>query len=304
MEIKVEKVAQLSAHTGSVYSLAAGNEPANFYSAGSDKIIGKWSLIDFKPLPFSAKTDASIFSLCFIYQKNLLLIGLSDGQLHIIDCDTLKEIRHVKFHSQGIYDIKYSPVHNRFFLLSSDGSVTVWDGDSFQLIHHALLCNAKLRNADFNPDFSNIAVACGDAVVRIFETTALTLLCELKGHTMSANAVKYNHDGMVLFTGGKDAHFNIWDVSRKYSLLQSIPAHNYAIYSIDINSTGSYVATSSRDSTVKIWDAGNFKLLIRIDHKKYGGHTASVNKLLWINKNDYLVTAGDDKNIIVWKIVS
>ena len=63
-----------------------------------------------------------------------------------------------------------------------------------------------------------------------------------------------------------------------------------------------FFATGSRDKTIKIWNADNFELLLRIDNAKNKGHTQSVNKLLWSDFNNYLVSTGDDKAIMVWKI--
>ena len=43
-------------------------------------------------------------------------------------------------------------------------------------------------------------------------------------------------------------------------------------------------------------------MLLRIDKSKNEGHTYSVNKLLWSDFNNYLISTGDDKTIMVWEI--
>jgi WD40 repeat protein len=62
-----------------------------------------------------------------------------------------------------------------------------------------------------------------------------------------------------------------------------------------------YIATASRDKTVKIWDAENLKVLARIDKEKNEGHVNSVNTLQWMS-DEVLLTAGDDRSIIAWKV--
>ena len=102
-------------------------------------------------------------------------------------------------------------------------------------------------------------------------------------------------------SGGKDAHLNFWDV-KSYSLLKSVPAHNFAIYDITFSPDHKLFATASRDKTLKIWDFKTMELLVRINKENFDGHVNSVNKLYWSTFNDYLISAGDDKSLIIWKI--
>jgi WD40 repeat protein len=56
------------------------------------------------------------------------------------------------------------------------------------------------------------------------------------------------------------------------------------------------------DKSIKIWDATTFRLLKVIDRARHAGHGTSINKLLWTNFNNQLVSASDDKRISVWDI--
>ena len=120
-------------------------------------------------------------------------------------------------------------------------------------------------------------------------------------HQFSANVATYSPDGTLLLSGGRDAHLNIWD-AKSYTLIKSIPAHNFAIYDIVFSPDAKLFATASRDKTIKIWDAETFELLVRIDKEKWDGHLNSVNKLLWSSYNNYLISTGDDRSIMVWDV--
>jgi len=87
-------------------------------------------------------------------------------------------------------------------------------------------------------------------------------------------------------------------------LVKSIPAHNWAIYDIVFNPDATLFATASRDKTIKIWDAITYQLLKRITKENLNAHTYSVNKLLWSTYNNYLVSAGDDRTIVVREVTS
>ena len=85
-------------------------------------------------------------------------------------------------------------------------------------------------------------------------------------------------------------------------MTQSIAAHDGAIYDIAYSPNSDLFATASRDKTVKIWDAKTFQLLEVLNKEDYDGHQYSVNKLIWSTYNNYLISAGDDRTIIVWEI--
>jgi WD40 repeat protein len=94
---------------------------------------------------------------------------------------------------------------------------------------------------------------------------------------------------------------NIWQTDN-YELIKSIPAHNWAIYDIVFNPDTTLFATASRDKTIKIWDAKTYQLLHRITKENNEAHTHSVNKLLWSTYNNYLVSVGDDRVVMVREI--
>jgi WD40 repeat protein len=56
------------------------------------------------------------------------------------------------------------------------------------------------------------------------------------------------------------------------------------------------------DKSIKIWDLQEMKLLKVIDRARHAGHRTSVNKLLWTDFNNQLLSGSDDRSISVWDI--
>ena len=303
-KIGIEKTTQFHGHTGAIYSLEEASSEQYFFSGASDNILVEWDLSNPKENKVIAKFSAMVMAIKYIPKRNFILIGQSMGGVHIIDLNINKEIKLLKLHQQSIYDIQYLHERECFWVASADGSVSVWSINDFSLIKQISLCNKKIRSDDFNIRSKEAAIGCGDGTIRIFDFETFEEKIVLNEHLtdFSVNAVCYHPNGKYLLSGSRDATLKIWEIDTNYSLSRNIMAHNFAIYSIVFSPDNKKFATGSRDKTIKIWDATNFELLIRIDNKKYGGHTHSVNKLLWGKYENQLISAGDDKMVMTWKI--
>ena len=308
-KIQIEKAGQFTGHGGAIFTLEAAYNSHLFYSGSSDNLVVEWNLKDQQQNKVIARLPAKAMALKYIPDKNLLLIGQSAGGIHVIDLNKNEEIKLLQLHRLSIYDIQYLPEKECFWAVAGDGTLSVWSINDFSLITALKLCDKKIRSIDFNIVLKEAAIGCGDGTIRIFDSIAIGFETFeekkiLKGHVdgFSVNTVCYHPNGKYLLSGSRDAYLNVWDIENEYALIHHIPAHNYAIYSIAFSPDKKFFATGSRDKTIKIWQAENFDLLLRIDKSQHEGHTHSVNKLLWSDFNNYLISTGDDKAIIVWGI--
>jgi WD repeat-containing protein 61 len=301
MEIKVAKKNAFTGHNGSVYTLDTGDEPHLIFSGSSDRMVTRWNLDTQLNENFAAQFPAIVYAICYVPEKKLLLVGTSAGNIHILDVVKMQEIKILKHHAGPVFSIRYSLETGCLYSTGGDGNFASCSLEQLSLIKLKKLCAEKVRSIDFNYITSEIAVASGDCQVRIFDLHTLQEKNTIHAHGLSANTVRFSPDGKTLLTGGRDAHLNVWD-TKGYTPIKSIPAHNYALYDIVFRPDGKLFATASRDSTIKIWDAVTFEVLIRINKEKYMGHKNSVNKLIWSTYNNYLISTGDDRAIIIWEI--
>jgi WD40 repeat protein len=308
MEIITEKklearlIGALNGHTGCIYAVDKGLYANTIFTGGSDNFIAQWNLDTLQGEKFATSFEAHLYAICHIPEKELLLAGTTDGNIHIIDIVQKKEIRILKHHRGPVFDIKYSLETDCFYTAGGDGNLGVCSLGSLSLIKVITLCGGKLRSIDFNPNASEIAIAMGSCDVFILDLFTLRLKHGFIAHRLSANIARYTPDGKFLLSGGRDAHLNIWETTN-YTLVKSIPAHNWAIYDIAFSPDGALFATASRDKTVKIWDVKTFDLIKRLTKDCLTGHTHSVNKLLWSPFNNYLISVGDDKEVTIRTLI-
>ena len=302
--IGVTKIAQFEGHKGAIYTLEHAAESHLFFSGSYDSMVVEWNLANPPQNRAIAKLPEKAFALKYIPEKKLLLVGTYTGGIHVIDLVNNKEIKLLQLHQSIIFDIQYVVDKEWFFVLSADGSFSVWKIDGFDLVTIQRFGNYKMRSIDFCKKRNEAAIGYGDGTIRIIDIDTFKEKGIKRGHMeeYSVTTVKYHPSGTFLLSGSRDAHLNLWDIDNDYQLAQRIPAHNYAIYSIVFSPDGNHFATGSRDKTVKIWDANEVKLLLTLNSEKHGGHTHSVNKLMWCNYKNYLISTGDDCTIKVWEV--
>lgn len=298
--LAIKKIKQFIGHRNSIYILEKGSEPHLFFSGSGDGLVVEWNLIEDDDPIAIAKNPNQVFSLHHIPEKNLLFIGEMQGGIHVIDLASKKEIHYLLYHQKAIFDLQAND--NLLFAASGDGSVSIWSLDNFKLVKQILLSEQNIRSIDFHPNKKEMAVACSDNLIYIIDLKKNQVRQKLSANKNSIFSVKYSPDGKILLSGSRDAHLNIWEVEKNYELRQTFPAHLFTINHIVYSPDGKLFATASRDKTIKIWDSENFKLLKVIDKEKLEGHKNSVNKLLWTNYHNYLISCSDDRAIMVWEI--
>ncbi|KAJ3367088.1 hypothetical protein AMAG_01945 [Allomyces macrogynus ATCC 38327] len=84
------------------------------------------------------------------------------------------------------------------------------------------------------------------------------IVCQ--GHTRPLTRVRYNRDGDLMFSAGKDAKFNVWS-SATGELIGSYDGHTGVVWDIDVDANTTRTMSGSADSSARLWDARSGKCL-------------------------------------------
>ena len=300
--VQARKIHEWRNHAQGVYALANGRFPNTILSGSGDRFVAEWNMESLLPEAFSVKMEQSVYAVKCIVEKQMLTVGTSAGNLHVIDLSAKTELKNLELHEKGIFDLVYLRDAELLISFGGDGLMAVWDINSWELKLQFLLGDGKLRRGRLNKDESLLAVACGDGSIRIFETAFFNELYTFEAHESGVNSLAWHPTKPLLISGGKDAHLRFWNTDDGFAEVRSIPAHNFAIYDIVFSPDAQFCATASRDKTIKIWDASSFDKPLRIDRKTHASHSHSVNALLWSDFDGRLYSAGDDRSIMVWEL--
>lgn len=287
-------------HAASVYTLTVGSDRASFFSGAGDKFVVKWNSDTLQQQAFAVKLEQPVFSILHIPAFQLLVIGTSQGDLHVVDLVEKKEIRHFTTHRLGIYSLLFHEKEKQLIVAAGDGSFSIWHLPSFELIRHIPLGEFKLRALALTVDGYQLAIACGDEKIRIFETFFYNEIYTLQGHKEGVTSLCYHPTKNALMSGGKDGLLKVWNTKEDYKLLLELPAHYSTIYHISFSPNKKNMLTTSRDKSYKLWDAETLE--VKVKQEASGtGHTHSVNAALWLD-DEHFITAGDDRKITLNQI--
>jgi WD40 repeat protein len=299
--INARKIAQLTGHNAAVFALGQSDAPRFFLSAAGDGWVVRWDLDAPETGRLLAKVDTQAFALCFLPEYNKLVVGNMNGGLHWVDLADPEQTKNIAHHKKGVFDIM--PLGQQVFTVGGDGLLTRWDTASTRSLESYQLSNQSLRCLAYCPQRHEIAVGASDNGIYLLDADSLELKEQLpQAHSNSVFALSYAPNGQYLLSGGRDAMLKAWSLEGNARLISEQPAHWYTINSIVFHPEGLFFATASRDRTIKLWDAHSFKLLKVLDTARDGCHLNSVNRLYWAGYRDYLVSASDDRSLIVWEV--
>lgn len=298
-KISVTKIGHLSGHKGAIYTLEKAGNDSGFYSGGDEGYVAYWNTQVSNDGKLVLNVPRPVYSICYDGKRRQMYCGSAAGNLHVTDLDSGKEIRNIEAHALGIYDIKKTA--DALYTAGGDGKVCKWDINTFQLSAVQQLSDKSARVIAIHPYQPIVAVGYSDYCIRLFDSETLVCLHTIEAHQNSVFALSFDHLGNYLLSGGRDALLRRWDTTTNYKQTHDIPAHTLHIKHIAFNESGRLFATVSMDKTIKIWDAESMTLLKVIDKARNDAHINSVNKVIWLDENQF-VTCSDDKQIMIWEI--
>lgn len=298
--MQIEKKAEFTGHSGSVFTLASFQD--KIYSGSEDGFVSRWDLNSQMQDTFSINVGEPIYSIFLLASKNQLLIGTKSGSMHVIDLLENKELHNFVVHKSTIFTFQILAKENLIIVGDSEGNLTIWDYIDWKLKLTIPLNSGKIRSICFSPSNESMYVACQNGKIYCFETEWFNQIAVWDAHPLGVNIVGFNPEKPnVLISGGKDGYLRFWNIKDSYKEVVKIPAHNYAIYGMAFFSTRNVFITVSRDKSIKCWGAFSLDVVCKLTTKQRS-HTHSINTIVKTSENEF-VTSGDDKRIIVWRIV-
>lgn len=150
---------------------------------------------------------------------------------------------------------RFSP-DGRFLVTgTADGRVALWSGRDGSHLRDLGLIDAIVREIDVSDDSRLAAVACRDAMVRVWDLEDPDAEGRLfEGHTLDVRDAEFAPDGRLL-TCSWDGSVRIWDVASGRPLAIH-RGHSELVFDAIWAAGGDRVVSRSEDGSVRLWPAG------------------------------------------------
>lgn len=298
--IQVQKLHTFTGHRDGVYNLQPAPDASRFFSAAGDGMVVAWDLHHPDQGELIARLPHSVYALHHHRPSNLLVAGHNYEGIHVLDWQTKQEVGSLQLTQAAIFDIQ--SFGDMLYVGTGDGHLLKIHLPTLTVQARIQASDKSLRALAIHPERGEVAAGYSDHHIRVFDLD-LQLKYDWAAHQNSVFTVQYGPGGNTLLSGSRDARLKAWDVAADYRQQAEVVAHMYAINHLDYSPDKKHFVTCSLDKSIKVWDAEALKLLKVIDRSRHAGHGTSVNRVLWTQHHDQLISASDDRTISVWHII-
>lgn len=289
----------LVGHQNPIYTLAIDSLKGLLYSAGNDKGIVEWDLSTSSFKRVLCTVPASVYTLCVLAEKDLLVAGMRNGEVLVIKKTQPELFAKLKVDKGAVFSIQYLEKKNELIAIGEEGKAYVWNADSFELLYTFKISKETVRSIAINEAQNYIAFGDKDGFVYIHDSNDFHQVASQKIHEMSVTNLDFVGD--TLLSGGRDAKLYKLEVPTLQESLSIVP-HMFTVYGIkQVGDKGNFV-TISRDKTIKLWNS-DLKLVKNVSRDKgIDSHHLSINSLAFDKERKLLATGGDDKIVKIWQL--
>lgn len=254
---------RLKAHDGAVLAIA-WRGGAVLASAGSDRKIHFWSMVDGKLLNSVADADSQIKALAMSPDGKLLASAGENMTVQLWDVATAKPLAKLVDHKDWVLCLGFS--HDSKLLASGDfaGEVRLWDVAAAKKVKELSTKPVPLPKEGADP--------------------------------VPAQAVAFAQHGKLLAVGGADGQVRLFDLPEG-KLIRALQGHTSAITDLAWHPGGTLLASASKDRTIRLWKPPDPQPL-----KVLEGHSAWVEGLTFISEYTRLASVGADQTVRIWDL--
>lgn len=288
-------------HRNDIRSVDINDDDSLLYT-GSNNQIKIWNL---KTLNCIRSIEKVGNVLCgkFLPGGSLLVIGLKNGDLKLIDLSTSEIIHHIEnAHDDSIWSIEITADGKTILTGSSDKNVKYWEikvntlENKLNLNHvKTLEVNESIVSMKVSSDSKFLSVSLMDNTVKVFFFDTLKFYLSLYGHKLPVLSIDISFDSKMIITCSADKNVRIWGLDFG-DCHKSIFAHDDSIMNIKFLPQTHNFLTCSKDKYIKYWDGDKFEQV-----QKFAAHTGEVWGLATSSDAEFFVSISHDFSIRLWR---
>jgi WD domain, G-beta repeat len=191
--------------------------------------------------------------VAFSPDGRLVVVGVEDGSIRMIDAATGREAHRFDGHGPGWLCVAVSTNGSLIASGGADKIVRVWDvkteHEKAVLRGHA----ESIYRVAFSPTNRQVASTATDKTVRLWDVATGSEVRKFTGHTGMVNGLKFTPDGRQLVTASWDRTVRIWDVASGREV-RKLETQGEELGDLGLSKTGRDVFFGSKDGILRWWE--------------------------------------------------
>jgi WD40 repeat protein len=268
----------------------------------------------------------SINSVVFSPDGKLFLSSSDDGNIHLYEAISGKQIQQYSGHIGEVYSAVFSPDMKTIISSGRDKSLRIFDIKTGLMLNclrvdegiiEKVLCSSKANliltltivyeENLFDFSLNTVRPICSNSEIRIYDANSYQLLHKIDSKTC-VNYVDFSPNGEFIIIANSDSTVRIFDIKiGKESWVYS--GHNGSVHSAVFSPDGNFILTSSKDSTFHLVEINTGKKIfsykeknIDIDSRINLGFTQRVTKASFSPNGEYIMMFGFGKTLKIYDI--
>nr|XP_032658093.1 protein FAN [Chelonoidis abingdonii] len=287
-------------HKEEITGIAVSCNGSSVFTTSQDSTLKMFSK-ESKMLQRSVSFSNMALSSCLILPGDATVISSSwDNHIYFYSVAFGRRQDTLMGHDDAVSKICWHD--NRLYSASWDSTVKVWHCVPAEVLgtkRHQFELLAELEHDvsvnTINLNAANAMLVSGtkEGTISIWDVTTATMLHQLSCHSGTVYAAAFSPDSRHLLSTGEDGCFKVIDVQTGMLISSMASEQPQRCFKWD----GHSVLSGSQSGELLVWDLFAGKVIERIK-----GHTGAVT-CMWMNEQcSSIITGGEDKQIMFWKL--
>ena len=250
-----EEIGRLEGHSHSVWTIALHPESQRLISGARWEGNCLWDLEEQRLLDYIADDDG-VTNAVFSQDGSKVLYGSWDGTLHLLDLETMKDIRSWKFQDTGgVSGVAFTNDEEAVFSGLWEGEISLWSLETGQSIHHFTGHTGPVFQIHILPDGERMLSFAADSTARLWDLESGQEIHTFVLDEYGAASAVTSNGRLTLLSSidvlGNATSLSLWDLESYEKLAQF--SQDGIVWNAAFSPDGRYFYTASWDGTVRKW---------------------------------------------------